>query len=264
MTNKKLAAEAFHAYTKQYDLGNSKILSKVNHTKRVASLCERIAEGCGMNEEDAGFAWYLGLLHDIGRFEQVRIYNTFMDESSVDHAEFGADLLFREGLIHAFPLDGLPENGAEMMEAAIRLHNKLSLPDVLDRRTADFCRILRDADKVDIFRVIGELSFEEIAGSRKDLFSEEDGACDEVMACVTSHRCVPRNIRKNRFDCRISYGCLAFELFYETSRKIVEEQGFLSRILTETDETGRKLWSEKECAQLRILKKEIEHAWTMG
>lgn len=261
MIDKNRADEVFHAYTEQYDSGNSMIRSKVDHTIRVASLCERIAEGGKMDEADAGFAWYLGLLHDIGRFEQARIYQTFVDDASVDHAEFGADLLFRDGLIHSFPLEGIPENGLEVMETAIRLHNKLSLPENLDARTMMFCQILRDADKVDIFRVITELSFEKIVGSRKDLFCEADGACDEVMTCVYAHRCVPRNLRKNRFDCRISHGCMAFELVFGTSREIVREQGFLDQILGEVDKDGNRLWSAKECEQLRILRHEIERAW---
>ena len=42
------------------------------------------------------------MLHDIGRFEQIRRFGTFNDVQSVDHAEFGADLLFKEGLIRKF------------------------------------------------------------------------------------------------------------------------------------------------------------------
>ena len=36
------------------------------------------------------------MLHDIGRFEQIKRYGTFNDSKSVDHGEFGADLLFKE------------------------------------------------------------------------------------------------------------------------------------------------------------------------
>ena len=42
------------------------------------------------------------MLHDIGRFEQIRRFGTFNDAQSVDHAEFGADLLFKECLIRKF------------------------------------------------------------------------------------------------------------------------------------------------------------------
>lgn len=40
---------------------------------------------------DQNFSWFLGLLHDIGRFEQVKRFGTFSDIQSVDHAGRGGD-----------------------------------------------------------------------------------------------------------------------------------------------------------------------------
>ena len=69
---------------------------------RVAALCERIAKAAGMCAYDVELAWLSGMLHDVGRFEQIKRYNTFSDADSVDHAKFGADLLFKDGLISTF------------------------------------------------------------------------------------------------------------------------------------------------------------------
>ena len=204
--------------------------------------------------------WFLGLLHDIGRFEQVRRYGTFVDSVSVDHAEFGADLLFKEGLIKDFPVEKLTAEELCLIETAIRLHNKLNLPQELDERTRYFCNLIRDADKTDIFRVISQLPFEERIGTSKWLFTEADEASDAVMECVREHRCVPRQLRKTRFEGHISHCCMAFELVYPESIRITIEQGFLDRLLSEYDEDGKPLWSEKERAQLGFLRKEIENA----
>ena len=86
--------EQFASYTRNYDPTDPKIALKIAHTYRVADHCEEIARSLGMNDEDIEIAWLLGMLHDIGRFEQVKRYGTFYDNQSVDHAEFGADLLF--------------------------------------------------------------------------------------------------------------------------------------------------------------------------
>lgn len=261
MTDRKHAEAAFYAYTSRYDTDNSMIRHKVDHTLRVAGNCERIARSLELDEERVSFAWFLGLLHDIGRFEQVRRYGTFVDSVSVDHAEFGADLLFREGLIGSFCGGNLPEEWKALLETAIRQHNKLTLPDGLDGQTRCFCDLIRDADKVDIFRVVTELPFEKRVGTSKGLFSEGDEANDEVMDCVYRHCCVPRASRKTRFEGLISHGCLAFELVYPESRKICREQGWLSRLLAENGEDETPLWSAKQGAQLRILRNEIENAW---
>lgn len=258
MIDRGRAEAAFQAYTEQYDLSDSMIWHKAAHTRRVAANCERIAVSLGMGADAVAFAWFLGLLHDIGRFEQVRRYGTFIDSVSVDHAEFGADLLFRERLIDRFPAEELTEEGLKLLETAIRLHNKLTLPDGLDARTRRFCALIRDADKIDIFRVVAELPFEQRIGTSKGLIVEGDEVSEAVMACVREHRCVPRAIRKTRFEGRVSHCCMAFELVFPESRKIVREQGYLSRLLAERDEEGQLLWTEKECAQLRVLREEIE------
>ena len=257
MFDREAAVSAFRAYTAGYDPENTMIRLKIKHTFRVADLCGRIAGSLGMAGGPLDLAWFLGLLHDIGRFEQVRRYGTFFDAKSVDHAEFGADLLFREGLIGRFPAEGLPEGWQELSETAIRLHNKLTLPENLGPQTRVFAEILRDADKVDIFRVVAEIPLEERLGkSAAELTAEED-LTPEVMACVYEHRCVPRSVRRTRFDNHISHGCMAFELVFDESRRIVEEQGFLDRLLAEKDENGRQIWNGKETEALRILRQEI-------
>lgn len=257
MFDREAAASAFRAYTAGYDPENTMIRLKIEHTFRVAELCGRIAGSLGMTGARLDLAWFLGLLHDTGRFEQVRRYGTFFDAKSVDHAEFGADLLFREGLIERFPADGLPEGWRGLSETAIRLHNKLTLPEDLDPETKVFAEILRDADKVDIFRVVSEIPLEERLGKSASELADDADVTPEVMACVYEHRCVPRTARRTRFDNHISHGCMAFELVFEESRRIAAEQGFLNRLLAERDESGRPIWSEKETAALRILRQEL-------
>lgn len=94
--------KAFSDYTAAYDASDSKIKLKIDHTYRVAALCERIAKSERMSQEDADLAWLLGMLHDIGRFEQLRKFGTFNDAESVDHAKLGADILFQEGKIRDY------------------------------------------------------------------------------------------------------------------------------------------------------------------
>ena len=261
MIDKQRAEAMFYAYTSKYDVGSTMIRHKVEHTLRVAGNCERIAKNLGMNGEDVALAWFLGLLHDIGRFEQVRRFGTFIDSVSVDHAEFGADLLFRDGLIMDFAGEDFPEKEKALLETAIRQHNKLTLPEKLAERTRRFCEIIRDADKADIFRVVAELPFEERIGTSKGLFRDGEEASEAVMDCVREHRCVPRALRKTRFEGHLSHCCFAFELVFRETRRIVREQGFLNQLLAEYDAEGKPLWQEKERAQLRVLRGEIDAAW---
>jgi hypothetical protein len=158
-------------------------------------------------------------------------------------------------------VETLPEADLRLVETAVRLHSGLALPGDLDGRTRRFCELLRDADKVDIFRVVAELPFEQRAGTGAALLREAEEASGAVMDCVLRHCCVPKGIRRTRFEVRISHGCLAFGLVCPESRRMAREQGFLERLLAEYDPEGRPLWKERERAQLRILRREIEAAW---
>ena len=93
------ALQAFLAYVEPYDSKNPRIALKVAHTLRVAALSDEIARadvptGPGLTAEDVDLGWLIGLLHDIGRFEQVRRFDTFNDAISLPHAALGSEILF--------------------------------------------------------------------------------------------------------------------------------------------------------------------------
>ena len=263
MIDRVKAEKAFMEYADNYDTSDVMIKSKIDHTLRVSKNADRIARSLTMIDEDIDLAYLSGLLHDFGRFEQVRRYGTFVDSHSVDHAELGADILFNDGKINLFSEAGFKEDDYELMETAIRQHNKLKLPEGLDDSTETICNILRDADKLDIFRVIVEMPFEQRVGKSRNFFEEKEEASEECMEFVRLHRCIPRTLIHSVFEVSLSHLCFAFELVFEESRTIAVEQGYLKQLFSETDENGKSLWKDKEISQLRIVRNEVEKCWDM-
>lgn len=161
--NREQVKEVFKVYTSAYDVTDEKVRLKIAHTYRVAELCERIARAEQMPGEDVELAWLLGMLHDVGRFEQLRRYNTFIDAESIDHAQLGADILFGnadgEGKIRDYIAD---TDEDELIETAVRVHSAYRIPEGLPERVARLSHVLRDADKIDILRVNVESPLEEI------------------------------------------------------------------------------------------------------
>ncbi len=243
------AEQVFRDYSEKFDTYDVKITLKIDHTFRVADIADRIA---GSLKADCDFAWFLGLLHDIARFEQQTRYGTFKDAKSVDHAEFGADLLFKgERLIDTFPqYSGIPD-WERIAETAIRLHNKLDLPNGLDKAAYLYSTILRDADKCDIFRVLTEPPYDE---RNMRICEAAAPARDAVMNCVRGHRCVPRTFEQTEFEALMSQCCMAFELVYPESRSIIAEQGYLDKLLSVGIGGAAK-------EQMEMLKAEIRKAW---
>lgn len=243
MFDRQRVKEQFASYTRHYDPTDTKIALKIAHTYRVADFCEQIARSIGLSEDDAEFAWLSGMLHDIGRFEQVRRYNTFIDSQSVDHAEFGADLLFgEEKLITGYSDD---RSRDKMLETVIRQHNKYRIAEHVTGETLVFCNILRDADKVDILRVNVETPMEEIYNvSEEELLTS--GVSERVMEQVREHRAVNRDVMDSPAEHLIGHIALAFELVYKKSRELAVEQGYLQKMyeFPTTNESTKKALEE--------------------
>ena len=272
---KQKAMAAFKAYTDRYDSSDVKIKLKIDHTYRVADICERIARSFELSEIETDFCWLIGLLHDIGRFEQLKQFGTFIDRDSIDHAELGADILFSmpfsetgKPLIESFidPSDWLVlededfdgwEEMAKMCETAIRLHNKLTLPDSLDPGTLFYCKLIRSSDKIDIFRVLTEPPYDE--RNRSIIAGSKDGsigpARDDIIRCVREHRCVPKTFERTNFESLISQCCMAFELDFPIAWDIAKSQGYLGRLMNLP--VADTMMQE----QLEILRTEMQKAW---
>jgi HAD superfamily hydrolase (TIGR01509 family) len=272
--NRKNVINAFAEYVRNYDPSDGKIKLKIDHTYRVAGMCQRIAESLGLSESDVDIAWLLGMLHDIGRFEQIRRFGTFNDAQSVDHAEFGADLLFKEGLIRKFAggyyeeyelaRSGNEEAGqaysrqkdcqedckedcdegklnseqvkcnegklAGLLELAIRQHKKYRVKEGLTDKELMFCNILRDADKVDIFKVNADIPMEIIY----DVTTEElkNGIITkEVLESFYRKETVLKSLRKSAVDHIVGHISLLFELVYPESYRQAKEQGYVYKLL---------------------------------
>ena len=92
------AKQQFEQYLNNYDRQDDKIRLKIVHTYGVAELSRRIAERMELTKEDKELAQLIGLLHDIGRFEQLKRFDSF-EPGVMDHAAFGVQILFEEGMI---------------------------------------------------------------------------------------------------------------------------------------------------------------------
>ena len=258
--NREHIKKTFQEYTDRYDSTNPKIKLKIDHTYRVADLCEQIAQSLELSAAEVDLAWLSGMLHDVGRFEQLRRYNTFSDAQSIDHARFAVELLYDEGLIADYvpeisttelvadartwrSMGGVneppPAQSEDMplsdilqtLRIAIGEHSAYRIQKGLDERTRMFCQILRDADKVDIFRVICDTPMEEVYGFQtKDIL--RSAITPEVMQAFYEHHAVLRKLKKCPADYIVAHGSLTFELVYPESLRIAKEQGYLKQMMS--------------------------------
>jgi len=138
----------FDNYVENFNVNDPMIKLKFFHSYRVMDLCRQLAENLKLSDEDIYLAMIIGLLHDYARFEQWTKYKTFSDLKSIDHGDLAVKLLFEDNQIKKFNIDKKYYN---IIYDAIKYHNKYSYPDNLEEQNELFCKIIRDADKLDIF-----------------------------------------------------------------------------------------------------------------
>ena len=225
--DRQKVVRVFIEYVENYNRQDEKVRLKIEHTYRVSRLCEDIAASLGLRREDVSLAWALGMLHDIGRFEQLKNYGTFIDAQSIDHAEYGAQILFLQGKIRDFLKDDTED---ELIRTAVECHNAYRIPEGLDERMKMFCQILRDADKIDILKVNVEFPLEEIY----NVTTEELRSClvsREVMEAFMEGHTVLRTLKKTPADHVVGHISLVYELIYDKSLMLVKEQGYIYKLM---------------------------------
>ena len=125
MIDLNYARAQFEAYLNNYDRTDDKIHLKEVHTFCVVDAADAICRGEGLSEEDHQLALLIALLHDIGRFEQLKAFHSFQD-SLFDHAKFGVKVLFEDGMIRRFIKDSQYDS---IIKKAIAYHSLYSLDE---------------------------------------------------------------------------------------------------------------------------------------
>lgn len=143
------AAHVFQEYLKDYDQNNDKVRLKIVHTYGVVKQAEEVCRRRNLDEETVSLAKIIALLHDIGRFEQLKQFDSF-EPTTMDHAAYGVQILFEEGMIRRFMPD---DRWDEIIRTAIAKHSDFVLEGVSDPCALFHARLIRDADKLDNFRV---------------------------------------------------------------------------------------------------------------
>lgn len=156
------AENAFKKYVENYDNNDDRVKLKLVHTYGVVNASEFLAKELNLDEENKNLAKLIALLHDIGRFEQTKmskeVYDT-ADSTFFDHAEYGVKILFEDKLIRNFIKENTYDN---IIYQAILNHNKLKIQEGLNDNELLHAKIVRDADKIDNFRVKLSESFRSI------------------------------------------------------------------------------------------------------
>ncbi len=219
--NLEKAKQEFLKYTENYNLDIENIKAKQTHSLRVMEISKQIAEGIGLSKEDIELATLIGLLHDIARFEQYTQYGTYNDLASFDHGDFGAQILFNDmrKYVDTNEYD-------EIIIKAVRNHNKFKVEDGLTEKEILFSKIIRDADKIDIF-------YQSVVRFWKGKEQEVNNSTisQDVIEQIKNCSQTKRKLDETPIDNVMRVVAFIFDLNFKSSFKVLKKEDYINKCL---------------------------------
>ena len=211
------------------------------HSLKVAEEITTIGRGLNLAPNDLFLAKSIGLLHDVGRFEQFKTYGTFNDFASIDHGDLGEHTIAADGLLEDFS----PAQ-CVIIRKAIRYHNKMMLPADESEAVLFYTRLIRDADKLDIYRVVSGRA--DVPGTFPNLDTIADALLDDLLA----GKKVSYERLNSSAEMRLMQISWVFDINFEPTSRLIQERNYLetlARMLPASDRIAA--FVHKACTHLR-------------
>jgi len=194
-----------------------------------------IAEGLSLSDNQRRLAQAIALFHDIGRFPQYAQYKTFRDANSISHGRLGAETLAQENVLRS-----LPDQEQQLIRQAVRFHGVFAIPTVLNRDAVFFLKLIRDADKVDIYRVFIEY-YESPEDQRASAtaFGVPDTPeySEQMLSSLLQKKVASYAEIKTENDFRLMKLSWVYDMNFNASVRLLQERNYLNRIIDKLPRT---------------------------
>ncbi len=209
---------------------NANLRLKQEHTARTREEITLLARDLALDENEARIAELTALFHDVGRFSQFAQYRTYNDSRSIDHGRRGVEVLREEGV-----LNSLPSEERQWVETAVALHGRKSLPSALKGRALLFTKLIRDADKIDIFRVVTD-HYKRYRQDPDNFALEVELPDDpqyrpEVLEAVRNEEAVDWAMLRTLTDAKLCQLGWVYDLNFTASLRRIEQCGYLAELI---------------------------------
>lgn len=201
---------------------------KYDHTQRVIEEIKLLCKDMNFDSLVSLLAEVSALFHDVARFEQFKKFKTFSDRVSFNHAERAVEIIEENNFFA-----DLEESDAKDIKLAIRYHNAYKIPETLNERATLLCKLLRDADKLDIYNIA--VSYyknpDEYNKNVMEIGVEKGEAVgDEVCKAILEGRIVPYSIIKTINDFKMVQLSWVYDIYFPHSLKRMIECGYIEEI----------------------------------
>jgi hypothetical protein len=224
----------FLQYCRSFSAGSEEdkrnLLLKEEHTRHVCENMRCITRGLALEGPGALLAEAIALFHDVGRFPQYAEYRTFRDSISVNHAALGTEVLSHEGV-----LARLRDDEQRIILQAVKFHNAYAVPDIGDGDALLFMKLIRDADKLDIWRVFDEymaLPEKERPSAAGLGLPDIPEYSEDLLSCIFHRRMASLSMVKTLNDFILMQLSWVYDLNFRTSFILLRERNFLNKLIS--------------------------------
>lgn len=223
--------EYVHQFIVEHPELEENIQIKAGHCHKVSKEIIGLANDLKLGEQEVLLAEIIGLFHDVGRFKQYVKYQTFSDSKSQNHAELAIEVLEEKQV-----LKDLTKENINVIYKAILNHSRAEIIPDKNEQVIFFSKLIRDADKLDIWRLITEyymLKEQNNGNGNKTLeleLPDTHEISDEVLEAILSRRVVLKESMKTLNDFKLLQIAWLFDLNFEYSVKRLNQKKYLDKI----------------------------------
>jgi len=239
---KKWFADYVAGFYTDSPTNNSTIRIKEKHTERVCENMILLGKALDLSDEEMVLTETMALFHDVGRFKQFAIYGTFKDADSENHALLG----LRELVAHNV-LDVCNKDERKWIAKAIANHNAVTIPKKENENSLFYIRLLRDADKLDIWRVF--IDYYNTRDKQPNPVVEiglpdDPSFSPQILSALSEERFVRFQDLRTLNDFKLLLLSWVFDLNFTCSIQMVKDRGYVEKIgaiLPNSQETKKVL-----------------------
>ena len=240
----------FLKYTEKFDFEKEGIKRKQLHSLRVMEESKKVAKALKLNKEEIELAELIGLLHDIGRFEQYNRENEQCNEMLLDHANLGVEVLVKDDYMKKYIDD---KHYIPIILKAIKNHNKLKIEDDLNEEELLYAKIIRDADKLDIFYEGVEIYW----NTKKEKENIENSKISsKIEEQLKNEKQVKKlgNERNDTVDSLLMLLSYIYDINFRETLEIIDKENYVNKILNRFDFKDEKTKEQIEELKEILLK----------
>jgi len=240
LSNKiKVIEESYNKISTWYDSYASEFFSEddeiqINidliktHASRVVENVRELGSSIDVEESDLFLLQTAALLHDVGRFVQLVEHGTYADNEESNHIQIGLDVIEAHNV-----LNDLEEADKALIIDCVKMHDLNILPKMSDERSLALIHLLRDADRIDVLRIVSDYYTHKKVHPNRHLdmeLKDMPGIAKKISKDIMAEKVASREDVETLNDLKLFQMSWIFDMKYKRSFKMVSEKSYIKAI----------------------------------